>query len=261
MAILHQPAPDAAPGARHRSGDRLRRTLLACGLVSSLLWPLASEMSAVLLWPGYSSFSQTISELTSVGAPTRPPMLVEGALYSALLVAFGIGVWQSARANRALRVTGALLLAYGAVGPLWYPFPMTARGDIAPTTDLTDVMHIVLGVVDTVLMLSILGFGAAALGRHFRIYSLLTVAAMLAGGASTFAFVPRVAAGASTPWLGVLERTYLGAFLLWVTVLAIALLRSPAAPPAPADTRRPAASRDWEPPLDGGAQRSHRGRN
>ena len=144
---------------------------------------------------------------------------------------------------------------------MWYPFPMTARGDIGPTTALTDVMHIVLGVVDTVLMLSILGFGAAALGRHFRIYSLLTVAAVLAGGASTFAFVPRVAAGASTPWLGVLERTYLGAFLLWVAVLAIALLRSPAAPPAPPDTRRPAASRDSESPLDGGAQRSHRGRN
>ena len=124
---------------------------------------------------------------------------------------------------------------------------MTARGDIGPTTALTDVMHIVLGVVDTVLMLSILGFGAAALGRHFRIYSLLTVAAVLAGGASTFAFVPRVAAGASTPWLGVLERTYLGAFLLWVAVLAIALLRSPAAPPAPPDTRRPAASRDSDP--------------
>ena len=111
MAILHQPAPDAAPGAGHRSGDRLRGTLLACGLVSSLLWPLASEMSAVLLWPGYSSFSQTISELTSVGAPTRPPMLVEGALYSALLVAFGIGVWQSARAPPPQRVTGALLKA------------------------------------------------------------------------------------------------------------------------------------------------------
>ncbi len=213
-----------------------------------------------MLWPAYSSFSQTISELTSVGAPTRPPMLVEGALYSALLVAFGIGVWQSAPGNRALRVTGALLLAYGAVGPLWYPFPMTARGDIGRTTALTDVMHIVLGVVDTVLMLSILGFGAAALGRHFRTYSLLTVAVVLAGGASTFAFVPRVAAGASTPWLGVLERTYIGAFLLWVAVLAATLLRAPTVPPAMPDTRRPAASRDSE-SLLGGTQRSQRGRN
>jgi len=224
MAILHQPASDVR-GAGHRVGNRLRQALLACGIVSSLLWPIVSQVSAAWLWPGYSSFSQTISELTSVGAPTRPPMLVEGALYSALLVAFGIGVWQSAPANRALRVTGALLLAYGAVGPLWYPFPMTARGDIGPTTALTDVMHIVLGVADTVLMLSILGFGAAALGRHFRIYSLLTVAVVLAGGASTFAFV---SSG------------------------------------GPAGTaRHPSARRQpWHAvPLDGGAQRSHRGRN
>lgn len=76
---------------------------------------------------------------------------------------------------------------------------MTARGDIGPTTGLTDLMHIVLGVVDTLLMLSILGFGAAALGRQFRLYSPLTLAVVLAGGASTFAFVPLVAAGASTP--------------------------------------------------------------
>lgn len=34
----------------------------------------------------------------------------------------------SSHGKKALRVTGALLIAYGAVGPLWLPFPMTARG-------------------------------------------------------------------------------------------------------------------------------------
>lgn len=47
---------------------------------------------------------------------------------------------------------------------------MTARGQIEPATKmaLADLMHITLGAIDTLLMLSILGFGAAALGKRFR---------------------------------------------------------------------------------------------
>ena len=118
MAILHQPASDVR-GAGHRAGNSLRQALLACGIVSSLLWPIVSQVSAAWLWPGYSSFSQTISELTSVGAPTRPPMLVEGALYSALLVAFGIGVWNSpAAASPAPPDTRRLAASRGTQSPL-----------------------------------------------------------------------------------------------------------------------------------------------
>ena len=226
MATAHQPT---SPPMHHPAvGGRLQQGLLACGLISSLLWPISSEVLAALLYQGYDSVSQTVSELSSLGAPTRPLMLVEGALYSALLVAFGIGVWRAATDNRTLRITGALLLAYGAVGPLWYPFPVTARANITPgeTFALTDVMHIVLGAVDTILILSILGFGAAALGKRFRIYTLLTVAVVVGFGALTFASVGQIAAGDPTPWLGSIERTYLGAFLLWVAILSVTLLRS-----------------------------------
>jgi hypothetical protein len=178
-----------------------------------------------MLYDGYSPVDQAVSELTSIGAPTRTPMIVEGFLYSALLVAFGIGVWLSAKGNQALRVTGGLLTAYGAMGPLWYPFPMTARGQIGTTTGLTDVMHLILGAVDVLFFVSITGFGAAAFGRRFRLYSILTLATVLVFGALTSMYVPRVAAGEPTPWLGVVERIMLGAFLLSVVVLAIILWR------------------------------------
>jgi hypothetical protein len=170
MATARQPT--SPPGYHPAGGRRLQQGLLACGgLISSLLWPISGEVLAAWLYQGYDSISQTVSELSSLGAPTRPFMLVEGALYSALLVAFGIGVGRAATDNRSLRITGALLLAYGAVGPLWYPFPVTARANITPgaTFVLTDVMHIVLGAV---------------------------------------------------------ERTYLDAFLLWVAVLSVTLVRS-----------------------------------
>ena len=227
MTTVPHPAPGLTTAAAP-ARTRLQSVLLACGLASSVLWPLAAETLAALLYDGYDSRSQTISELSAIGAPTRALMTVEGALYSALLVAFGIGVWRAAVGNRPLRVTGALLFAYGAMGPMWYPFPISARADIEPNAPmgLTDVMHIVLGAADTVLMLSMLGFGAVALGRRFRVYSLLTLAAVVGFGALTFGSVPQMAAGEPTPWLGVVERIYLGAFLLWVAVLSVTLLRS-----------------------------------
>lgn len=214
----------SAPG---NASGRAQRVLLACGILSSLLWPLSSEVLAASLYEGYSPFSQAVSELTSIGAPTRTPLTVEGFIYEALIIAFGIGVWRSARKNRALRVTGALLIAYGAVGPLWLPFPMTARRDIRPTDAMafTDVMHLTLGAVDALLYVAILGFGAAALGKGFRLYSILTMAVVLVFGAWTNSFVPLIAAGRPTPWLGVVERIMLGAFLTWVVVLAVILLR------------------------------------
>jgi hypothetical protein len=36
---------------------------------------------------------------------------------------------------------------------------------------------------------------------------------------------PRIAANLPTPWVGLWERINIGVFLLWVVVLAIALLR------------------------------------
>lgn len=152
---------------------------------------------------------------------------MEGFIYEALIIAFGIGVRRSARKNRALRVTGVLLVRYGAVGPLWLPFPMTSRQDIKPTAAMafTDVMHITLGAVDALLYLAIPGFGAAAFGKRFRLYRILTIAVVLAFGAWTNSYIPSVAAGVPTPGLGVVERIMLGAFLLRVGVLAGILLR------------------------------------
>ena len=216
-----------------------RKAQLCCGIASSLLWPISAEALAGSLYPGYDPFSQTISELTSIGAPTREALIIEGFFYEALVVAFGIGVWKSAKgrqgaqANKPLRVTGALLVVYGAVGPLWLPFPMTARQHITATAPFafSDTMHIVLGAVDALLYLTILAFGAAALGKGFRVYSILTLVVVLVFGAWTNSFVPLVAAGAPTPWLGVIERAMIGAFLLWVVVLAILLMRAEPAQP------------------------------
>jgi len=91
------------------------------------------------------------------------------------------------------------------------------------------------GVLVLLLLLAI-GFGAFALGRRFRVYSFGTLLTLVVFGALTARYAARLAAGQPTPGLGILERINIYASLLWVAVLATALLRRPSfrgAPPFP----------------------------
>jgi hypothetical protein len=105
-------------------------------------------------------------------------------IFTALMIAFGVGVWKSAGGNRALRVTGALLSAHGATFPLWLLAPMTSREEMrVGAMPANDLGHIVLTVMAILLILGEIGFGAAAFGKRFRLYSLVTTVAIVAFGA------------------------------------------------------------------------------
>ena len=207
---------------KHQARKTVRQVLLICGILSSLLY-VAMNVCVAMQWEDYSSASQTISELSAIGAPTRPLWVLPGIAYSLLVTAFGWGVWESARRNRPLRVAGGLMVAYGVTGFAWPFAPMHLRG--AEFT-LTDTMHIVLGMVTVLLYLLAIGFGAAAFGKRFRLYSIATMVILVTFGALTGLDGPRIAANLPTPWVGVWERISIGVFLLWVVVLAIGLLRA-----------------------------------
>jgi hypothetical protein len=202
-----------------------RKILLVCGVVSSLLY-VAMTVFVAMQWPGYSSLSQTISELSAIGAPTRSLWVLPGAFYTVLVTAFGWGVWKSAGPVRALRIAGGLIVAYGALGLVWPFAPMHLREVLAAGGGtLSDTMHIVLASVTVLLMLLAIGFASTALGKRFRLYSIASLAILATFGALTFLDAPGVAANLPTPWLGVWERINVGVFLLWVVVLAVTLLR------------------------------------
>jgi hypothetical protein len=202
-----------------------RKSLLVCGILSSLLY-VAMTIFVAMQWEGYSSASQTISELSAIGAPTRSLWAVPGAIYTVLITAFGWGVWKSAGRSRALRIAGGLIVAYGSLGVLWPFAPMHIRETLAAGGGtLSDTMHLVLASVTVLLMLLAISFAAAAFGTRFRVYSLATLAILAAFGALTFLDAPRIAANLPTPWIGVWERINIGVFLLWVVVLATTLLR------------------------------------
>jgi hypothetical protein len=62
---------DRAIAQSVESGSTVRQLLLACGLLSSLLY-VAMNVVVPMQWQGYSSAAQTVSELSAIGAPTRP---------------------------------------------------------------------------------------------------------------------------------------------------------------------------------------------
>jgi hypothetical protein len=199
----------------------LRKTLLACGIASALLY-VALDISGALRWDNYSLLSRTISELSAIGSPSRPIAVALGIGYTLLATAFGLGVWRSADRNRALRIAAGLLIAYGALGLLAPLVPMHPR---EAEETLTDTMHIVLTTVTVLLILSSIAFAAAARGRRFRLYSFATLLTVLVFGAWTGLEGPKIAANQPTPWIGMTERISIGAWLLWVAVLAVVLLR------------------------------------
>lgn len=93
-------------------------------------------------------------------------------------------------------------------------------------TTLTDTMHIVLASADVLPILLAVGFGATAFGKRFRLYSVLTILVLIVFGALAGLDGPRIAANLPTPWVGVTERVNVFGYLLWVMVLATALLRA-----------------------------------
>jgi hypothetical protein len=211
---------------------RVRKVLLICGILSSLLY-VGADILAAMLYEGYSYTSQTISELSAIGAPTRPLLALTGIVYLFLVIAFGLGVWKSAGRRRSLRITGGLLVAYGLVGFVWPFAPMHQREVLAAGGGtLSDTMHLILSAVDSLLFLLIIGFGAAAFGKRFRLYSIATIIALLVFGALTGMDAPRVGANEPTPWLGVMERINVFGAMLWILVLSIVLLREEKRPGA-----------------------------
>ncbi|HKH90845.1 MAG TPA: DUF998 domain-containing protein [Gemmatimonadaceae bacterium] len=196
-----------------------RRFMLGCGVFSSLLYA-AMLVVVATRWQGYSSISQTVSELSAIGAPTRSLWVALSMLYGLLVTVFARGVCRAAGPDRALRTTGWLLLAYGVLGFFWPP--MHLRGS---ELTLTDSMHIAFAIATVLIMLLAIGFGAATLGKWFRWYSIVTVMVFVVFGTLAGADGPRVAANLPTPWVGVWERINIGAFLLWIVVVAVTLLR------------------------------------
>jgi hypothetical protein len=198
----------------------IRHVLLACGILSSLLYPVTDAIAGIL-YKGYSFNEQAVSELFAIGAPTSHIVVPLFTICSILYIAFALGIWLSSHNNRVLR-TLAVMVFLNAINSLvlWNFFPMHMRG-VEPT--FTDAMHSILAINPFILISIVLG--AVNWKNWFRFYSLGTILLLLIPAAISFSYIPLLMAHQPTPWMGFTERISQYGHQLWHAVLAITLMR------------------------------------
>jgi hypothetical membrane protein len=207
------------PFTRQRH-DAIRRGLLSAGALSSLLYVAGTDGMAASRWDGYRRTEQMVSDLFAIGSPGRVVLVPMTWMYTVLLVAFGFGVWNSARESRALRVGGGLIIGYGLsniVGS-FYPLTLYDNGSVP--------MHIVATNLLLAFMVAAMCVVAAGFHGRMRLYSIASLVTSLLMGIVSF-----MAAPGPNLLLGIGERISIGAFLLWVVVLAAALWTPPTRAP------------------------------
>lgn len=207
-------------GKKELPSVTLQKVLLICGVLYPLLYIFA-DLLGTLVYDGYDYTSQNISEILAIGSPARPVVLPLFNLSDLLLLAFAVGVFRSAGQKRVLKIAAVLLACcavFGAVTSVF--FPMNLRD--APKT-YSDTMHIILTSVLVVFILASIGTGASSLGKHFRWYSIITMAVLFIFGALTGMQGPKIGTGAPTPWMGITERVNIYGYVIWVMVFAFNL--------------------------------------
>lgn len=200
-----------------------RKLLLSCGIIS-MLWYVFMNIIVPAQYPGYSSASQTVSELSAIDAPSRQFWFMLGIIYSLLFLAYGCGLWLSAKDTRKMRVVAVIIMVDAAIGFFWPP--MHRREVIAAgggTT--TDILHLVWAFIHLTLMLGMIGFGAAIFGKTFRFFSAVIVLIFFIFGILTTKDSFDMQANLPTPYLGVWERINIGAYMLWVIVFTILIIK------------------------------------
>jgi hypothetical protein len=199
--------------------------MLICGIVSSLLY-IAMNIFIPPLYSGYDSASQTVSELSAIGAPTRALWVSLSLIYVLLTIVFAWGILNAASNNKHLLFTGWLIFTYACISLLWPFAPMHQRQALAMGKgSLTDTMHIVLSIVTICLMTAAMVFGARSFGKRFLLYSVATIFILYLFGILTFLDASDMEANLSTPLMGIWERISIGAYLVWLMVLATMTLR------------------------------------
>jgi hypothetical protein len=201
---------------------RILQLLLALGVLAPIYYVVVNDVVAAMLYSGYDRIARPVSELSATYAPSRPALIPLLVIFELLMIAFWIGVALAARTNRALRITSGIMLGFAVLGVLAFPFPMVADEVLGANT----IHTIIWGGITPLLMLAGIGVSAAAFGKAFRVYAILTLVALVTCSGWVGVQAAQVNAGEAVFWFGVAERALIAPWLLWVAVLAITILRT-----------------------------------
>jgi hypothetical membrane protein len=204
------------PGAPEpRDASLSTRLLLACGIAGPVLfWVLGATAAAT--WPGYDPVSQSISVM--VTAPQGWLQVDAFILLGVLSFAFAVGMGRVAgRDGAARRRVRSALLVLAAIELGFALFP-TDPGD---AVSLHGALHVVvfLAFAITFPILAWRMAGPLRADAPWRRAGTLTAAVAVVMTVALFA-VPVTLAGPMEPWLGLMERIYVGIPSLWLVGIA-----------------------------------------
>ena len=196
----------------------LRTILLLSGVLGPILY-LSTDLVAVSLRQGYSPASQSISELSAPGTPTRTFVVLLDLLVCALVCAFGVAVWIASAGSIPLRlmagifVGGALLQALALV---FFPYhPGEAANSPSNSLNVAIMAPSIAG------WFAAIGLGIVAFQNWFRGFSIgLLSAFFVAAVLATVGIGLLLPSGHPGPAVGLQERTTAYGFYLWMALLA-----------------------------------------
>jgi hypothetical protein len=202
--------------------NKQRELLFICGIIAPFFF-FGIDMLAGSLWTGYNFVSQSLSDLSAVGAPTRPLVMVLQLVFDMLMIAFGIGVWKKGGHNRALRVSGAAIIGNAAISSIVRAFVPWYLGK--PASEPANTLNTVIMFFGMVAFLLAMISGGAAFHDWFRAYSFGTLLAYLGLCLLSLIVLSAIPAMQGTPTIGIQERTMVYGFLVWIALLALTFLR------------------------------------
>ncbi len=209
---------------RFRRRDVISTLALLAALAAPILYAGATLVGERLT-PDYDHFHQTISEMTTADMPRAAVLNAAFVLYDVLVMALALLLIPALRVgrNRSMLVSAIMLFVSGAAGiAMSTAFPIDPRGAAITTTG---AVHIGLAVIGAIASFFAVLFCAAGLWPDRR-YTRLSVAsfiicAVMAAGAawSILTFIGPLG------YVGLAERVTVGAFLVWLLFVALAVRR------------------------------------
>jgi hypothetical membrane protein len=198
--------------------NALQRIFLSCGILAALLY-LGTDLLVGKLLSGYSFSTQSMSDLGAAGSPMRSLVVVLTLLASALMIAFGVGVWQAVGSAFLPRILAGLIMGNALAGlaaTLFFPNHFGVR----PEFGTPGVLLMFISVLCFVLAMVC---GAVSFQGWMRILSIA-----IPVGYILLAILRFATAASSTVetagLIGMQERTMAYSFLAWILALAIYLL-------------------------------------
>jgi hypothetical protein len=199
-------------------GNNNARILGVIGALAPVVYLIAVLVGG-FLWQDYSHVHDTVSTLTSASAPNQEVMVPLFALYNIFVIALAPGLYLGVEGKKP-RLTSALIAAAGVDGLVLFAFPQDYPQ--GPPVTFTGTMHVAvagIGALVSLLAMAALFFELRRVKGWSTIAKISIILLPIAIAVGGFG-----AASITTAYAGLAERLSIGTILVWLEIVAIAVI-------------------------------------